>query len=345
MHYLINIIKGDILFLKNNMADFMELNRETAMRLWNKSFGKSISAHDYSGRKIVKSAYNDRNSEFAWNVDHIFPQCKGGKTNDSNLIVCHILTNDEKADKFPCFTANNQKFEIKKVDNHYEIKNLSEKPTKSQNVDTKKQNELNNKTDFLDSASGIRLFKKLKGIQNKTRFVGTVCIKLKNVTNTAIIDFIEELFDSENISYDVNNNSYYNATTTIFLKNYDMPLKEDINSMLDKCVTLNTYLGCYFTAKKLISGYEIKFRVDVFTEKFDMYLSDQKINKDIQNSSGSLYGLLVESGCSNLLFINKEVVINSYAQEKIKLNNLEYYEYNMIFKNLQKNLEKEVSKG
>ena len=107
------------------MAISMELNRETAMRLWNKTFGKETSAYDFTGRKIVKGAYNDRNSEFAWNVDHIYPQSKGGATNDSNLIVCHVLTNDEKANKFPCFTANKKKFEILKVQNHHEIKSLS----------------------------------------------------------------------------------------------------------------------------------------------------------------------------------------------------------------------------
>ena len=50
---------------------FMDLNRETAMRLWNKSFGKDTKATDFAGRTIAKGAYNDRNSEFGWNVDHI----------------------------------------------------------------------------------------------------------------------------------------------------------------------------------------------------------------------------------------------------------------------------------
>lgn len=37
------------------------------------------------------------------------------------MICCHILTNDEKADKFPCFKANAKAFEIQKRQNHYEI--------------------------------------------------------------------------------------------------------------------------------------------------------------------------------------------------------------------------------
>ena len=303
----------------------MELNRETAMRLWSKTFGKETSVFDFSGRKIVKGAYNDRNSEFAWNVDHIYPQSKGGATNDSNLIVCHILTNDEKADKFPCFTANKQKFEIIKVQNHYEIKNLSK-------VKDVQQNE---KTNFLDSASGIRLFKTLKGIQNKPRFVGSVFVKLENVENTALIDFIEKLFDEENISFNVKGN-YYNTTTTILLKNYDMPLKADISEMLNKCVVLNTYLCDYFKEKDIISNYEIRFRVDNFKEKEEMYINDQEITNEIENASGKDF--------SNSLWINELVVINSEAKEKIECTNKEYYEYNYVYTNLSENLKKEASR-
>ena len=103
----------------------MDLNRETAMRLWTKSFGKETKVKDYTGRTIAKGAYNDRNSEFGWNLDHILPQSRGGKTADYNLVCCHILTNDEKADKFPGFTANGIAFEIVKVENHYEIQQVS----------------------------------------------------------------------------------------------------------------------------------------------------------------------------------------------------------------------------
>ena len=100
-----------IIMVKNNKK-FMDLNRETAMRLWNKTFGKETKVQDFAGRIIAKSAYNDRNSDFGWNVDHILPQSKGGVTADHNLVCCHIQTNDEKANKFPCFNANGNAFEI-----------------------------------------------------------------------------------------------------------------------------------------------------------------------------------------------------------------------------------------
>ena len=65
---------------------FMNLNKETALRLWTKQFGKRQKALDFAGREIAKAAYNDRNSNYGWNVDHIFPLSRGGKTADYNLI-------------------------------------------------------------------------------------------------------------------------------------------------------------------------------------------------------------------------------------------------------------------
>ncbi len=165
------------------------------MRLWNKSFGKETKVKDYAGRLMAKGAYNDRGSEFGWNIDHILPQSRGGKTADYNLVCCHILTNDEKADKFPCFKANGITYEIIKVENHYEIQRVSG------NAKKKAKSEDDAKVNFMDSASGVRFFKNLKGIQNKPRFVGTVFMRLKNIQTTALIDFIEKMFGNDNINY------------------------------------------------------------------------------------------------------------------------------------------------
>ena len=200
----------------------MDLNRETAMRLWNKSFGKESKVTDFAGRMIAKGAYNDRNSEFGWNVDHILPQSKGGVTADHNLVCCHILTNDEKADKFPCFNSNGISFEIVKVERHYEIRR-KDKKDKAEHT----QESIN----LYDSAAGVRLFKSLKGIQNKKRFVGTVFVYL----------------------------------------NYDMPKKSDMDELLDKCILLNTYMSGYFSECEHISGYDIYYREDYFEEKFDLF--------------------------------------------------------------------------
>jgi len=316
----------------------MDLNRETAMRLWNKFFGKSTKVKDFAGRQIVKGAYNDRKSDYGWNVDHILPQSKGGITADHNLIVCHITTNDEKADRFPCFTANGIKFEIIKVENHYEINPVA--------VKNKVNEEDDSEINFMDSAAGVRFFKKLKGIQNKSRFVGSVLVRLKNVSNTAVIDFIEKFFDEENISYSIK--QYYSSSETrIIAKNYNMPLKEDINTLLDKCVLLNTYLSGYFTPLEYVESYEIYYRVDSYQEKAEMYIESQKIDfeKNTHNnySSPILSFSTYNSSLKNTLYINELVRINTEVQNKIdSLDEHEYIEYDYVFTRLSNNLRKEV---
>lgn len=305
----------------------MDLNKETAMRLWNKSFGKETKVKDFTGRTIAKGAYNDRNSEFGWNVDHILPQSRGGKTADHNLVCCHILTNDEKADKFPAFKANGINFEIVKVENHYEIKQLTKEAKK-------KAPEHDDTVNFMDSASGVRFFKQLKGIQNKTRFVGSVLIRLQNVSNTAVIDFIEKFLDEENISYSMSNN-YWNTETRIVAKNYNMPLKEDMAKLLDKCILLNTYLKYYFKPLNYVTQYDVCYQVNCYEDKQDMYLEAQKINFDNFNAS-----------LDDALFINKLVHINTEAEDRepdLDFSYHTYCRYDYTYTKLAKNLEKEIS--
>ena len=303
------------------------------MRLWNKSFGKDTKAVDFAGRTIAKGAYNDRNSEFGWNVDHILPQSKGGATADYNLICCHIKTNDEKADTFPCFTANGVAFEIVKVQNHYEIRPRSK--------ETKQPQDVQETINFFDSAAGVRFFKKLKGVQNKKRFVGNVFVVLQNVANTAVVDFIEELFGNENITYSAKTNysAFYSFGSSVRgqniqvkIRDYDMPQKENIAELLDKCVLLNTYLSSYFLECEYISGFDIYYRVDCFDDKSKMYGSNFE----------SVDNLYLQP--NNTMFVNELVLINTEAGEKVeKKPYTDYTEYNYVYTNLSKNLKKEAS--
>ncbi len=304
------------------------------MRLWTKSFGKETKVKDYTGRTIAKGAYNDRNSEFGWNLDHILPQSRGGKTADYNLVCCHILTNDEKADKFPGFKANGIAFEIVKVENHYEIQQVSGNKKK------KPKEEDDSKVNFMDSASGVRFFKKLKGIQTKPRFVGTVFIRLKNIHTTALIDFIEKLFGNDNITYSMKED-YYSSETQITVKNYDMPLKDDNQVMLDKCVVLNTYLQCYFKKTGDVAGYDIYYRVDHYCEKKEMYLHAQDIR--LTNQYVGLYRNL-NTALTDKLYINGLVICNTNAEGDVEEDRYnEFTEYDFTYTRLEKNLEKEVN--
>ena len=310
------------------MKENMDINHETAMRLWVVSFGKKEKAIDFAGREIAKGAYNDRNSQFGWNVDHVLPQSRGGKTADHNLVCCHIKTNDEKADKFPCFNANGRKFEIVKVQNHYEIKSVNAKPIQA----VQEADELN----LYDSASGVRFFKKLKGVQNKKRFVGSVFISLNGLQNSAVVDFIEELFNNENISFVPYRTNYYSLryggngkNVAILVTSYDLPLKDDINDLLDKCVLLNTYLSHYFMELQYLANYEIDYSVECYDSRFDMYEAKDTIAQ-------------ISGNPENSLFIGELVVENTEAKEKVKAISGRLVRYDYVFTNLAKNLKKEV---
>ncbi len=297
----------------------MVINRETAMFLWNKSFGKSCKVKDFAGRDMIKAAYNDRSSEYGWNVDHILPQSRNGKTTESNLICCHIQTNDEKADSFPCFSANSKKFEIIKVQNHYEIKQVHKTEVSEDNDDG---------IDFFDSAAGIRLYKRLKGIQNKKVFVGTVSVRLYGIQTTALIDFIAELFSDKTISYDWDDNAFL-----IQIADYNMPLKEDIADLLDRCILLNTYMSKYFAPMQVVDLYQIFFGVHNYSDKLDCLTS----YNDFVGSKGSL-------------LINELVRTNTEAKQKlcdsqaVGKDELTYdvYEYDYIYTKLSEDLGKQI---
>lgn len=310
---------------------FMNLNHETAMRLWVKSFGKETKVKDFTGRIIAKGAYNDRNSEFGWNVDHILPQSRGGKTADHNLVCCHIHTNDEKGNKFPAFVANKKKFTIVKVENHYEIKPEKKSPKKT--VRSHNQEEPN----LYDSAAGLRLYNNFKMSQNNEYFVGTIKIKLEGITgiDTVLTDFIKEIFKDEDVQF----TSSYSSTIRMIIKNYDTPKIWDVNNLLDKCILLNTYLSYYFKPTGVINDYIIFYRLDYYDDRKEFYQKDSKL------SFVKPYSFFANN-CR--LYINNLVIQNSSAKENfdgpIGRDSNRFYMYQYIYTKLAKNLEKEVSR-
>ncbi|MBE5737628.1 MAG: HNH endonuclease [Clostridiales bacterium] len=316
--------------MAKKQTQFMDLNRETAMRLWIKSFGKVTKVKDFTGREIVKGAYNDRNSEYGWNVDHILPQSRGGKTADHNLICCHILTNDEKANKFPCFVANKLKFEIVKVENHYEIREKDSKKIK---------NELN----FFDSASGISFFNYLKENQSNECYIGTVFIQLEGLVNTAVIDFIDNVLDKEHLY--IENDDKNEKNIFIVARNNYMPLKTDTAELLNKCILLKTYLSAYFKPCNYIVSFDIYYRLDIFEDNFSMHKHLDCITREFLSHKQISYCLFtIAQQYSDSLFLNKSVLCNTEAGKRINPNeNCEYTKYNDVFRNLKKNLEKEVN--
>ena len=141
--------------------------------------------------------------------------------------------------------------------------------------------------------------------------------------------------------------SYSGSELIIVARDYDMPLKDDISELLDKCILLNTYLGKYFVPSDYITTYDIYYRVDCFDDKASMYGQGENIDwtSMTYRNSYDLFGTLCSqlSG-SNTLFVNGLVLDNTEAGKKVEKNrNVEYTEYNYIYTQLSENLKKEVS--
>lgn len=314
------------------MKKSMELNKETASRLWVQQFGKKQKAIDFSGREIAKAAYNDRNSAYGWNVDHILPQSKGGKTADYNLICCHIMTNDEKADKFPCFIANARGFEIQKRQNHYEI--IAR--TADQVADEESDN-------FLDAAQGLRCWRQCKP-RKEGVFAGYVKIRVE-VSNEVgdaeqLFDrygkFLSELFGTESI-FAENANGYvsiygaFGRTCVFTVIVVNIPTKDDTQNFLDDCVILNTY-NDYFKRKNIFNSTQIVCGMRCYKNDFEMY---SKCKGDIIDKRVMF---------ADSLMIDELVKCNTSAEKELKVafSQGELYPYNVVFKKLEKDLGKRI---
>lgn len=340
------------------METFMEVNKETALRLWVQQFGKKQKAVDFAGREIAKAAYNDRNSDFGWNVDHIYPESKGGKTADYNLICCHILTNDEKADK-TSFTANGKKFEIHKKQNHYEVVLCD---AEQEEIDT---------VNFLDSAQGLDFWESCGDAHSKEQqtLVGYVKVfmELNNKQSDSFIrrykNFLSELFNTKNVFTHQDKKEFFNdySATLRFIQHtgsgycyndqivalIDINDVHQIENLLEDCITLNTY-NEYFTMQEyaerlsVICGvYQCK---DALFE-YHRVLKDVFERKSDPRSSG--YAFFSQDERCTHLSIDECVKSNTSApqwynsatKEEIRKNG-DFYSFDLVWTSLQSGLKK-----
>lgn len=299
----------------------MEINRETAMALWTKRYGKAVRVKDFSGREMDKGSYDNRNSEYGWNLDHILPKSKGGKDTESNLICVHIKTNDEKADKYPVFHANSKTFEIIKVENHYEIHEKKSAKEKLQEYEEKGIN-------FFDHSAAMKF---LKRCAEKKYFVGTIYLKIINVKHEGLLLFINEIFSNYGINIEIKHTNDYwsrNKNFEVFAIIEDVDTKEKISNVLDCCVLVNTYLEYYFKKHKLIDSYGISNLLYQFDYPRKLQL-EHCVDNRIKYYD-------------NTLVINNLVRINTSAKDEnlaTYIYNEDLYEYNYYFTRLKDNLE------
>ncbi|MBU4689787.1 HNH endonuclease [Mycoplasma zalophidermidis] len=92
------------------------INKDIALQIWHFYYGTKTTVSDYAGRKIVKSAYNDRNSLYGWNIDHKIPLSKGGKTTYGNCCPINLRSNEIKANQSTWIEEDDSIWQVKKVE-------------------------------------------------------------------------------------------------------------------------------------------------------------------------------------------------------------------------------------
>ena len=68
------------------------MDKDMALRLWERLFPGMVEAYDYASHKIRKDDFRNEESEFAWDVDMIKPRSAGGTYQMENLLPASLTT-------------------------------------------------------------------------------------------------------------------------------------------------------------------------------------------------------------------------------------------------------------
>lgn len=100
------------------------MSKYRTIDVWNEFYGMQENVYDYAGRLMKKSACGNPNSAYYPTIDHIRPLSDGGRDELGNIEICHRITNEEKANKFPHWRTNGKHFRAERVKGyrmHYKI--------------------------------------------------------------------------------------------------------------------------------------------------------------------------------------------------------------------------------
>ena len=91
------------------------MSKYSLIQLWEQIFPNQNEVYDFAGRRMLKSDIGDASSKYSPTIDHVRPLSRGGKDCLENIVICNRITNQEKADSFPNWTANGKRFQAKRV--------------------------------------------------------------------------------------------------------------------------------------------------------------------------------------------------------------------------------------
>lgn len=77
-------------------------------QVWNKAivvegYDSQNIRKDACGAWILRTQYGFRDSDYGWEIDHVFPEALGGDDELSNLRAMHWENNVSKADDYPSY--------------------------------------------------------------------------------------------------------------------------------------------------------------------------------------------------------------------------------------------------
>ena len=259
-----------------------------AINYWNKQFGRKNKSCDFAGRQIEKSSYQ-KSGQYAWTTIQI-----GNQT-----LCCHVLTAKEKGDQFPVFRANGKQFEIQKTNNRYEI------------IETFQEEE----PTFLEGEYGLKVWNTSKSKQNFETFqyikVQIILTKHYEGFLSRFQQFMEAIFQTSCCVQIQDNEILF----TCFNYQY-----EDEQTLLDRCVILNTYAQHFFEKQ-----YHCQIHIVCGQSSSPKKIYDMQVPRE------------------NTLSIDAHIKFHTSAKEEMETLTTHMdgmYPYNYTYMNLRKVLEK-----
>lgn len=72
---------------------------ERHIEIWERDYGNATRVYAECGCEVDKAAYNQKNSAFGWDLDHIWPSSRNGSDSNRNLqVLCMHCNRAGKAD-------------------------------------------------------------------------------------------------------------------------------------------------------------------------------------------------------------------------------------------------------
>ncbi len=88
------------------------VDKKRAFELWKLVIGDKEYGYDFAGKKIKKEDYLV-NNQVGWVVSYVKPLELGGPSDDSNTVIMHIETLEERDNQYPNFTIVGKKYVAK----------------------------------------------------------------------------------------------------------------------------------------------------------------------------------------------------------------------------------------